>query len=245
MGENPEHRSSRGRTIQQIDYRKLHQGEMDQDDQMSLRLGKSRKSTKLTKSVGSVKQNKDKDKLVEHECGSNSSDDGRLDEIDREIEKVKPSLSENYNEYKVQQGLQERLEDAELPHNLEKGQVYDECKDLHERQFQATQDRRRCAQRRLELERIRERIIDKREQAKQDEWEADMIRRRKAMQCAQAEIDRRRRELEMEEMERKQMEEITMLQEDASALNILSMDEKSRANANNGADSTIQFAKNR
>ena len=84
------------------------------------------------KSVGK----KDKNKLEvdsrkgdfdsEEEISSLGLEEDRLRGLNSEIEDLQPTFTEKYNEYKVDQGLQDRLEDSELPSNLENKEVFEE-----------------------------------------------------------------------------------------------------------------------
>ena len=54
------------------------------------------------------------------------TDGARLQKLEQHIEDTEPTLAEHYNQYKVDHGLQDRLEDSELPTNLEKENVFQE-----------------------------------------------------------------------------------------------------------------------
>ena len=129
-------RSTRTRKI--VNYKQLaglEGGENDMD-------GKSEKSVKSKKSRKTAKENvKKTDKLdsddsrkddfteaeeADDDAFSLGSDKVRVIELQQKIDAAEPSMAEQYNNYKVQQGLQDRLEDAELPSDLneESGRNY-------------------------------------------------------------------------------------------------------------------------
>ena len=107
------------------------------------------------------------------------SDASRIGKIDREMEQLAPTWTEKYNEYKCKQGYQQRLEDAELPQDLEDDAVYNETLKLHQEQLIATEDRGRRSKRRLELSKLRQQILDKHEEAQLAETELELQAMRK------------------------------------------------------------------
>ena len=121
-----------------------------------------------------------KDDFGSEEDNMEGSDTVQLVDLRHKIEACKPSMSERYNEYKVDQGLQDRLEDSELPEDLENEETYEEWKQMHEQQMKATEDRKKRAERQMELTRMREAIVQAREEAKRMEWEADMLEKEKS-----------------------------------------------------------------
>ena len=102
------------------------------------------------------------------------SDASKVAKLDGKIDKLAPTWTEQYNEYKCRQGYQARLEDAELPGELDNDMIYQDTKKKHQEQLKATEDREKRAVRRLELEKLREQIIEKREVAKLAESEAQL-----------------------------------------------------------------------
>ena len=136
--------SSKGRSIVQQDYRKLA-GMEDEVDEIDKKSHTSRKSTKSQRSVRTnrIKKDKDKDKQndgniviichsgdmdsragdfvvedMDEEVMSLGSDASRLHKLQQQIDDSGVTFAEKYNEYKVKQGHQDRLEDSELPENL-------------------------------------------------------------------------------------------------------------------------------
>ena len=98
---------------------------------------RSVKSTKSVKSMNSGKSTKKKMKGKTHtdvvndgdsrqgdfeseDDSSLGSDQERMDKLQRDIDALQPTMAERYNEYKVQQGMQDRLKDCDLPEELEK-----------------------------------------------------------------------------------------------------------------------------
>ena len=140
------------------------------------------------------------------------SDLDRLLELDREIEFNKPSVTLKYNEYKVQQGEQERLEDSELPENLDEDEVYDEMVKLHEEQRTATENRQMKAERVLQLMKIRDEIVDMKEKAQEAEWEAEMRDRKNKLERTQRYINRKNEEHALKLAEEKQQLQMLELQ---------------------------------
>ena len=61
--------------------------------------------------------------------------------LKKQLEDNVPSMALKYNEYKVSQGLQECLEDSELPADLDNDGVFEQCKTQHLQHAQATEDR--------------------------------------------------------------------------------------------------------
>ena len=124
-------------------------------------------NVKSTKAGGSQTRKKDKDGNNKQVSDSEDSRRGDFDseedgvslgseashvkELQERIDEIEPLMALRYNEYKVDQGLQDRLEDVDLPENLEDEATYLEWKNLHEKQSKATTDRELWAQRRLEL----------------------------------------------------------------------------------------------
>ena len=178
--------TSHGRSIVPTDYRKLagYDSVQDGGDGKSVKSCKSNKSnkskaSKRSKKVGqedprksSQHQDTELDLTVgdfdnEDEILSVGSDASRLEAIQKQIEMNLPTTGEMYNERKVEEGEQDRLEDVDLPNNLEQQDVYDEWKELHKKQLAATEDREVRSQWVLELIGIREEILEKREQIKQ------------------------------------------------------------------------------
>ena len=95
------------------------------------------------------------------------SDASKVDKINQEMEKLAPTWTEKYNEYKCQQGYQQRLEDAELRTELHRDEVYQEAITLHREQLVATTESETRAKRRLELSKLENKLL-KRE--KQQNW---------------------------------------------------------------------------
>ena len=77
---------------------------------------------------------------MDDEVISLGSDASRVERINQEMEQNAPTWTEQYNEYKCQQGYQQRLEDAELPDNLQDEEVFDQTKQLHRSQMAAMED---------------------------------------------------------------------------------------------------------
>ena len=181
MEENPDgNRSVRGRPIKDIDYRKMAGLGSGSDDDHEILLGnKPMKkkagggSTKSKKSVNSARLGKNvmpqKQKSEESEDsreGDFDTDNGsqehedRLKEMEKEISELQPSVGEKYNQYKCDIGEQDRLEDCELPEELDKDEVYNNWVALHEKQEVATIERERGADRCLELMKVHNKIIE-------------------------------------------------------------------------------------
>ena len=59
----------------------------------------------------------------------------KLQDLQQKIDDLQPSLAQKYNEYKVAQGMQDRLEDAELPDDIGDDRVFEDWKWLHQDQL--------------------------------------------------------------------------------------------------------------
>ena len=84
-------------------------------------------------------------------------------------------FAEQYNEFKVKQGLQDRLEDTELPDNLDEESVFNEALTQHQSQLQATSNMEARAKRTVEIIKIQQEIVQRREWVRKLEWEAEML----------------------------------------------------------------------
>ena len=142
------------------------------------------------------------------------SDASKMDRINNEIQSLEPSMMERYNNYKVQQGELCRLEDSELPDELEKKQVYEESMKQHKEQLKATEHREVRAKRRSKLVELREEIIVKRESAKYYEMEAQLKERRSQLERRQLIIKQRREKMEIDAMWKIQDEEWRQVHDD-------------------------------
>ena len=218
MEENPSSYSLRGRPVPQVNYKEFAtwgRDEMEQDNR-SVKSIKSAKSTKSTRSWKGRKVDKERDagkSVADHESSEQDSDI-ELQQLDKEIEANKPSFSEQYNEFKVRQGEQDLLEDADLPEDLDQEETYRKTKDLHLQQKKATTERMKRAEHRLELTRLREEIVETRERARTLEWEADMMEREKRLKANSLMIERRKRERRLKEMEEQQEREYEELNDE-------------------------------
>ena len=101
------------------------------------------------------------------------SDASKLERLQNQIDATEKSVAERYNEFKVQQGELIRVEDIEVPTDIENEELFNETKKIHEEQMVATKNRAEKAKRRVELLKLKEEIIERWEQAKRDEWEAE------------------------------------------------------------------------
>ena len=223
--------TSRGRTVQQQDYRKLAGME---DEVVSRKSEKSNKTVKSSTKSARGKNKKSKENVtctseVDSRAGdfddevnseasvlSVGSDAGRLKKLEKELEVNNVTFGEKYNEYKVDQGLQVRLEDTEMPEDLESEIVYEECKTQNAQQLTASKDREARAERTLEILNIREEIISARERSKKLEWEVEIKKKKAELQLNQMILDQKRQRQEMAqllEMERQQMNEFQILTE--------------------------------
>ena len=121
-----------------MDYRKLtgmeETGMNKEMDAKSTKSGKSKKlgrsgvsrktlkeSGKGDKEVAKVGCDSDEDSRrgdFDSDDGSLGSDASKIKGLQQEIDSNQPTFMEKYNEYKVQQGHQDRLEDAELPEKI-------------------------------------------------------------------------------------------------------------------------------
>ena len=165
--------------------------------------GKTPKRTpKATKKVNPEEEDQDSDSR-EGDFESENEVDGlslgsaasKVRNLNNEIEKLQPSLMEKYNEYKCEQGLQQRLEDSDLPDNLQDDEVFQETLELHKEQLQASQNREKRASRCKEITNMREEIIKSREKAKSDEWAAQLLTRRRMIELQEAEIQKEEEDL--------------------------------------------------
>ena len=120
-------------------------------------------------------------------------------------------MAEKYNEYKVRTGEQERLEDAELPDDLHDENVFNQLKLLHEEQRNTPENREKRSKKVLELIKIHDEIIEMREKAQANEWEAEKIERKNKLECTQRVIQRKKEELQLKQDEEQQMKEIQEL----------------------------------
>ena len=138
----------------------------------------------------------------------------RLQELDRKIQEAEPTLGERYNEFKVAQGVLERLEDHPLPDNLEEEEVFLQVSNDHTSQLKATVDRTKRASRRLEMMEMREKIILEKENSQRMEWEAERKERQKELRRQQIVIESKKQQLEMERLraqEEAQKEEYALI----------------------------------
>ena len=215
-GGNPT--SGRPARSEKVNYKKLAGGKVT-DQEEDRRSVKSTKAIKSMKSVRSGKQCQEKGrKGTGKDEGDSSSVSGgeeeRLQDLEQQISELQPTFIECYNNYKVQEGHQERLEDSELPDELEKDEVFDETKKIHLQQKKVTIERSKRASRRLELIQMREEILAERELAEQKEWEADMIVKERQLEMNRRALDWKRREKELEKEERWQMKQLDELEDD-------------------------------
>ena len=212
-GEDP--RVTRGVSV---DYKKLAGYSRDSGKKMETQSVKSVRSRKSSKSVKSKKvvTGKGRGKGGDSRYGdfdsesAKSSTEERLCDLQNEIEDLAPSAGLRYNERKVAEGFQDRLEDSELPANLE-DVLFSETKKLHIQQKDVTEERGRRAKRRLELTRLREEIVAAREQAQKDEWEAEALEKENRLKRNRWLIEKRRQELELKKQEEQQAIEMAQL----------------------------------
>ena len=136
----------------------------------------------------------------EDEILSMGSDASRLKRLEIELEKNSVTFAEKYNEMKVKEGTQVRLEDAEILENLQQDEVLEEQKTVHEQQLLATQEREERAKRTLTILNIRESIIESRERSKKLEMEAELRMKRPEIQRNQMMLDQKRQKLEMKKL---------------------------------------------
>ena len=87
---------------------------------------------------------------------SMGSDASRLMRLQADIEENEPTLIEKYNEQKGADGELDRLEDSQLPSDMDDDKVYELSKTQHLQQQEATEKRHIKAVRTLELMEIRE-----------------------------------------------------------------------------------------
>ena len=73
----------------------------------------------------------------DEEVVSLGSDASRVERINEEIDKLAPTWTESYNEFKCRKGIQERLEDFKLPDHLEDDAIFQETMEMHRQQLQA------------------------------------------------------------------------------------------------------------
>ena len=125
-------------------------------------------------------------------------------ELEEKIQECEPSLGERYNEYKVQQGLQDRIEDAPLPETLEDEGIYEDWKEKHVQQKKATEEREKRAKRRMELMEMRDDIVRIRERAKQLEWQAEIRIQEKALENNEMMIAKKKKEIELKKRQAEQ-----------------------------------------
>ena len=145
---------------EEIDYKKLAGMSSDGEkmDRKSMKSGWSNKSNKPTK-----KKNAEA-KLVQSGDGEDSragdfdsEEDSSVDStrklcsLQDQIDMLELSLALRYNEYKVAQGTQDRLEDCDLPQDLNDPKVFEQWKELHEEQLKSTKEREQKAVNRLHL----------------------------------------------------------------------------------------------
>ena len=229
------HKTSRGREVVQVDYKKLDQGDQEQEwEQRSQISWKSKCSVKSVKSVGSVakkksnKKGKDTDNAEmdsragdfdtqgeEDDILSTASDDSRMKKLQEELELNGIMLAERYSDQKIQEGSQVLLEDAPLPEGLEVMEIYHQSKKEHEEQLMAMEDRGRRVARTLELMEMREKIIDTWEQAWRMEWAAELRNKKAELKRNQMILDRKCQKMEMMELQKEeewQWEEFKLLQ---------------------------------
>ena len=225
-GEDPKVVSSKGRMLSRPDYKKLAGME---DDLVSRKSQKSHRTSKTNKTKSSQGRRSRKKSEVgeryeedsragdfddEDEVLSLGSDASRLKKLQKDLEMNSVTFGENYNEYKVQQGLQVLLEDTELPTNLEQEEIFDGCKAEHHQQLTATRYREVRARRTLEILEMREEILMARERTKKLEWEAQLHTKKSEIQRNQWYLDQKKQKLEMVkllEQEREQAAEFQMI----------------------------------
>ena len=133
---------------------------------------------------------------------SMGSDRSRINQLQDELERNSVTFAEQYNEFKVTQGLQERLEDSELPDNLESQQVFEESKHMHQQQLEATTNREKRAVRTLELMKLCEEILEKREKVRRLEWSAQMEERKAQMRRNQFLLEQKEQHLQLKALEK-------------------------------------------
>ena len=185
---------------------------------VSRKSSKSRRSAKGKKAVKKVKnQNittvtnatetaeEDTDSRIgdfdgeESDIVSLGSATSKVARIDQEMESLAPSAGELYNQYKCDIGDQERLEDADLPENLQDDTVYEETLAVHKKQLAATTEREKKSLRRVELDEMRDEIIVRRERGKKAEWEINMKANRRLIEHNERELQREREKLQVEQ----------------------------------------------
>ena len=112
---------------------------------------KTKVGSKKAVTAGEEGQDKDRDSRAgnfvnedgdEDDTVSQGLDESRLQFLKKQLEDNVPSMALKNNEYKVRQGLQECLEDSELPADFDNDWVFEQCKTQHLRQAQATEDRK-------------------------------------------------------------------------------------------------------
>ena len=155
---------------------------------------------------------------VEEDVLSMGSDASKLARIEQEISELEPSMAEKYNEFKVKQGYQVRLEDAELPENLHEDEVYDEVLKLHKEQLAATDDRQKKVLRVNELEKLRDEIVAKRENSKLIEAQRNILRQKAMYLRRKQAIENRKQQKELSkliELQQQEWEELGMSDEES------------------------------
>ena len=147
---------------------------------------------------------------------SMGSDASQIRKLDEGIEATEVTMAERYGEYKVQQGIHIRIEDMEVPENLDDEGTYNEEKQLHMQQLKASEERAARAKRRVEMLTLKDNIMSKREQSRKDEWLANRLEKERELKMNQIVLERAQQKLDMQEledMERKQRLEFEKLKQ--------------------------------
>ena len=211
-GENPNGRSLRSVAV---DYKKLAGYTSGHDravsaDRRSTRSNKSGASKKFMKEVGKDKSVTDVDSCK----GDFGLDESEEDRLQSEIECLAPTLAQRYSEQKIAEGTLQRLEDSQLPEDLEDNTVFDECKKEHLEQKKASYDRECRAKRRLELIKIREEITRSKDRAVQDEWAAEVMEKQRMLDQNRWLLKKKQQELDLKYEEKRQVEEFNRLEQE-------------------------------
>ena len=225
--------SSWGRLVRRNNFREMagigKQIDVRNEEEQGYKSIKSQRTTwsqstkNKTKSNGKWKKGKTSQNMAEnaHEMDSRlkdfddedevislGSDASRIAKIDQEMEKLAPTWTKRYNEYKCKEGHQERLEDAPLPEDLDNDAVYEETLKLHQEQLVATENCTRRSKQRLELSEIRQKILDKREESQIAEAELEINAMKKQYKCRKMLLEKKKEKEDLQRLLQQQQQEI-------------------------------------